>query len=94
MFDLLQCMLFRHVVLDILHGIDLRNTGHKAPTYRQTEQCSHLQKSKLHADSNSIAMRWLRAVLKLLLHRGCNLKPKESGVASCCEEQFQCPVVS
>jgi hypothetical protein len=35
---MLQCRLFRHVALDILHGIDLRNTGHKAPTYRQTEQ--------------------------------------------------------
>jgi hypothetical protein len=73
----LLCRLFRHMVLDILHGIDLRNTGHKAPTYRQTEQCSHLQKSKLHADSNGIATRWLRAVLKLLLHRGCNLKQKK-----------------
>src|SRR5580700_11670763 len=81
-FWVLQCRLFRHVVLDILHGIDLRNTGHKAPTYRQTEQCSHLQKSKLHADSNGIATRWLRAVLKSLLYRGCNLKQKESGVAS------------
>jgi hypothetical protein len=69
--DLLQCRVFRHVVLDILHEIDLRKAGHKAPTYRQTEQCSHLQKSKLHADSNGIATRWLRVVLKLLLHRGC-----------------------
>jgi hypothetical protein len=30
----------------------------------------------------ALATRWLRAVLKLLLHRVCNLKPKESGVAS------------
>jgi len=70
--------LFGRVVLDILYGIDLRKAGHKAPTYRQTEQRLHLQKLKL-TDSYGFATRWLRAVLKLLLHRGCNLKQKKVG---------------
>jgi hypothetical protein len=34
----LQCGQFRHMVLEILYGVDLRKTEHKAPTYRQTGQ--------------------------------------------------------
>jgi hypothetical protein len=36
--------------------------------------------SKLFCTDNyGIAMRWLRAVLKLLLYHGCNLKQKKEG---------------
>ena len=35
---LLQCRLFGHVVLGILHGLTYEKSGHKAHTYRQIEQ--------------------------------------------------------
>jgi hypothetical protein len=59
-----------HVLLDfwfILHGLTLRNTGHKVPTYISTDQW-------LHTGSYGIATRWLRAALKLLLN--CGLQPE------------------
>ena len=36
--NLLQCRLFGHVVLGILHGLTYEKSGHKAHTYRQIEQ--------------------------------------------------------
>jgi hypothetical protein len=53
-----------------LDWIDLRKAGHKAPTYRQNDSIP----KELRTDSYGIATRWLRAVLNLLLHYGCNLR--------------------
>jgi hypothetical protein len=46
-----------------------------APTYRQNDSIP----KELCTDNHGIATRWLRAVLKLLLHCGCNLKQKKEG---------------
>ena len=52
--------------------------GHKAPTYRQTEQWRHIQKS----DSNGNATRWLRVVLKLFTPSWLQPEGRESGAAA------------
>jgi hypothetical protein len=83
---MLQCRLFRHVVLDISHGLTYEKLDIRFPTYRQTEQRFHIQKP----DSNGIATRWLHAALKLLLHRWLQLETKESGVASVPRNSCRC----
>ena len=62
----------QHVLWTESYWIDLRKAGHMAPTYGQNDSIPN----ELHTDSYGIATRWLRVVLKLLLHCGCNLKQK------------------
>ena len=66
--NVLQCEQFEHVILDILHGL----------TYELNND-SITRSRKLRTDSSGIATRWLRAVLKSLLHRGCNHHEEKAG---------------
>ena len=70
---LLQCERIEHVTLDILHGLTYEILGIRPLLMDELNNDSITRSRKLRTDSSGIAKRWLRAVLMLLLHCGCNL---------------------
>ena len=65
---------------DYLNSVKKRFEGYKklgeAPFAQISDEGLFWQ---YNAESNSIATRWLRAVVKLFLHHGCNLKQGNEG---------------
>ena len=76
---LLQCEQFEHVILDILHGLTYEILGIRPLLMDELNNDSITRSRKLRTDSSGIATRWLRAVLKSLLHRGCNHHEEKAG---------------
>ena len=70
--NLMQCERFEHVILDILHGLTYEILGIRPLLIDELNNDSITRSRKLRRDSSGIATRWLRAVLMLLLHCGCN----------------------
>ena len=76
---MLQCEQFEHVILGILHGLTYEILGIRPLLIDELNNDSITRSRKLRTDSSGIATRWLRAVLKLLLHCGCNLHEEKAG---------------
>ena len=79
---MLQCERFEHVILDILHGLTYEILGIRPLLMDELNNDSITRSRKLRTDSSGIATRWLRTVLMLLLHRGCNLHEEKEKAGS------------
>ena len=67
------------MILDILHGLTYEILGIRPLLIDELNNDSITRSRELRTDGSGIATRWLRAVLKLLLHRGCNHHEEKAG---------------